>query len=73
VRPSALSNAVTTSARFTVSRFAIRDKNRVAGVRTTFGSPAFADHVPEHDDVVVSRLREAGAIILGKTNSRIRP
>jgi len=32
-------------------------------------SPAFADHVPEHDDVVVSRLREAGAIILGKTNT----
>lgn len=48
---------------------AIKDLNRVAGVRTTFGSPAFADHVPEHDDVVVSRLREAGAIILGKTNT----
>ncbi|WP_280537508.1 amidase [Halopenitus sp. POP-27] len=48
---------------------AIKDLNHVAGVRTTFGSPAFADHVPEEDDVVVSRLREAGAIILGKTNT----
>ena len=48
---------------------AIKDLNRVAGVRTTFGSPAFADHVPEHDDVAVSRLRAAGAIILGKTNT----
>lgn len=48
---------------------AIKDLTRVAGVRTTFGSPAFADHVPERDDVVVSRLREAGAIVLGKTNT----
>lgn len=48
---------------------AIKDLNRVAGVRTTFGSPSFADYVPDQDDVVVSRLREAGAIILGKTNT----
>lgn len=48
---------------------AIKDLNRVAGVRTTFGSPAFSDHVPDQDDIVVSRLREAGAIILGKTNT----
>jgi len=55
---------------------AIKDLNRVAGVRTTFGSPAFADHVPEHDDVVVSRLREAGAIILERRtlpNSAVKP
>lgn len=48
---------------------AIKDLNRVRGVRTTFGSPAFSDYVPEEDDTVVSRLREAGAIILGKTNT----
>ena len=40
----------------------------VAGLRTTFGSPIYADHVPDEDALVVRRLREAGAIILGKTN-----
>ncbi|HEU5220182.1 MAG TPA: amidase family protein [Gemmatimonadales bacterium] len=47
----------------------IKDVTQVAGVRTTFGSPLYADHVPEHDAVVVERLRAAGAIILGKTNT----
>ncbi|WP_101297135.1 amidase [Halegenticoccus soli] len=48
---------------------AIKDLTRVAGVRTTFGSAAFADHVPDRDDTVVARLREAGAVVLGKTNT----
>ncbi|MBB4636375.1 amidase [Longimicrobium terrae] len=47
----------------------IKDVTEVAGVRTTYGSPLFADHVPEHDAWVVQRLRAAGAIILGKTNT----
>ena len=38
------------------------------GLRTTFGSPIYADHVPKEDALVVRRLREAGAVILGKTN-----
>ena len=46
----------------------IKDVTSVAGVRTTFGSPIYADHVPVEDALVVRRLREAGAIILGKTN-----
>lgn len=46
----------------------IKDVTPVAGVRTTFGSPLYADHVPDEDAVVVGRLREAGAVILGKTN-----
>lgn len=46
----------------------IKDVTPVAGVRTTFGSPIFSDHVPDHDAVVVSRLRRAGAVIVGKTN-----
>jgi amidase len=46
----------------------IKDVTPVAGLRTTYGSPLFADHVPEHDAIVVSRLRRAGAVILGKTN-----
>jgi amidase len=39
------------------------------GVRTTFGSPIFADHVPTEDHVIVERLRAAGAIFVGKTNT----
>jgi amidase len=39
------------------------------GIRTTFGSPAFADFVPDQDALIVERLRQAGAIIIGKTNT----
>jgi amidase len=46
----------------------IKDVTPVAGLRTTFGSPLYADHVPDEDAWVVRRLREQGAIILGKTN-----
>ena len=47
----------------------IKDVTPVAGLRTTYGSPLFADHVPQDDALVVRRLRAAGAIILGKTNT----
>ncbi|WP_419934929.1 amidase [Candidatus Palauibacter sp.] len=47
----------------------VKDVTETAGLRTTYGSPLFADHVPERDAVVVRRLREAGAVILGKTNT----
>ena len=46
----------------------IKDVTQVGGLRTTFGSPLFADHHPEDDALVVRRLRAAGAVILGKTN-----
>ncbi|HWL92039.1 MAG TPA: amidase family protein, partial [Phycisphaerae bacterium] len=46
----------------------IKDVTPVAGLRTTFGSPIYADYVPKEDALVVRRLREAGAVILGKTN-----
>ncbi|MEO8889721.1 MAG: amidase family protein, partial [Jatrophihabitantaceae bacterium] len=39
-----------------------------AGMRTTSGSPLSADHVPETDELIVERIRGAGAITLGKTN-----
>jgi len=39
------------------------------GIRTTFGSPIFRDHVPAEDHAVVERLRAAGAILVGKTNT----
>ena len=38
-------------------------------MRTTFGSPLFAEHVPEHDSLLVERLRAAGALMIGKTNT----
>jgi amidase len=39
------------------------------GIRTTFGSPIYEHHVPDVDHVIVERLREAGAILVGKTNT----
>ena len=48
---------------------AVKDLVDTAGLRTTYGSALFADHVPETDDLVVARLRDAGAIIVGKTNT----
>lgn len=47
----------------------IKDNLYVRGVRATWGSRLFADFVPEHDDICVERLRAAGAIIFGKTNT----
>lgn len=47
----------------------IKDVTQVAGLLTTFGSPLYADHIPEEDALIVRRLRTAGAIILGKTNT----
>lgn len=48
---------------------AIKDVTPTAGIRTTFASPLYADHVPAEDAEVVRRLKAAGAIVLGKTNT----
>ena len=48
--------------------FAVKDTHAAAGWRTTYGSPLFADHVPDHDDLIVERIRRAGAVLIGKTN-----
>src|SRR5215510_2491431 len=48
---------------------AVKDLFPVKGMRTTMGSPIFKDFVATADNVVVSRLRKAGAIIIGKTNT----
>ncbi|NUU25921.1 MAG: amidase [Streptomycetaceae bacterium] len=45
-----------------------KDTHDTGGVRTTYGSPLLADNVPEHDELVVERIRAAGAITIGKTN-----
>jgi amidase len=47
----------------------IKDVTPTAGIRTTFASPLFRDHVPTQDAEVVHRLRQAGAIVLAKTNT----
>ncbi len=47
----------------------IKDITETAGIRTTYASPRLADNVPARDAEVVARLRRAGAIILGKTNT----
>jgi aspartyl-tRNA(Asn)/glutamyl-tRNA(Gln) amidotransferase subunit A len=48
---------------------AIKDLVCTKGVRTTFGSRLYADHIPDEDDIVVERLKAAGAIVIGKTNT----
>src|SRR5205807_1515497 len=46
----------------------IKDVTPVAGLRTTYGSALYRDYIPAEDALVVRRLRDAGAVILGKTN-----
>ena len=48
---------------------AYKDMIATAGIRTTYGSPIYADNVPAEDHVLVERLKAAGAITLGKTNT----
>jgi amidase len=50
-------------------QFTIKDVFTTDGVRTTSGSPRLANYVPTEDATVVARLRSAGAILLGKTNT----
>ena len=46
----------------------IKDLHHAKGIRTTMGSHAYKDFVPDEDDVAVERLKRAGAVVLGKTN-----
>jgi amidase len=47
---------------------AVKDLVATKGVRTTWGSPVHAGHVPAADDLLAARLKAAGAIVIGKTN-----
>jgi amidase len=49
--------------------FGVKDVTETAGIRTTHGSPLHADFVPTEDAEVVRRLKAAGAILVGKTNT----
>src|SRR6266852_9658057 len=46
----------------------VKDLHETRGIRTTYGSPLYRDFVPDFDCLVVQREREAGAILVGKTN-----
>src|SRR5262245_17524363 len=46
-----------------------KDLQITKGIRTTFGSPIYADFVPAEDSLLVDRIRRAGAILVGKTNT----
>ncbi len=46
-----------------------KDLVETKGIRTTFGSPLFKDNVPKDDELIIERLKRAGAITLGKTNT----
>ena len=46
----------------------VKESNNIAGLPTTWGSPAFSGFTAETDSVAVARLKAAGAIVLGKTN-----
>ena len=47
----------------------IKDLYCTKGVRTTFGSPIYRDFVPDTDALLVERLKAAGAVTVGKTNT----
>ncbi|HZT45981.1 MAG TPA: amidase [Gaiellaceae bacterium] len=49
--------------------FPVKDLQETAGIRTTFSSRAYADYVPDFDVAVVLRLKEAGVVLIGKTNT----
>ncbi len=49
--------------------FSVKDLVITKGVRTTFGTPLYRDHVPTEDAPMVERMKRAGAIMLGKTNT----
>jgi amidase len=48
---------------------AVKDLVAVKGIRSTYGSPLFADFIPPADDLIAQRMRAAGAIFIGKTNT----
>lgn len=49
--------------------YAVKDTLPTAGVRTTFGSLLFENHIPQQDALHVERARRAGAIVIGKSNT----
>ena len=48
---------------------AVKDLEDVAGVRTTYGSPIYQDHVPTRSNILVETLESRGAVVIGKSNT----
>ncbi len=48
---------------------AIKDLENTKGIRTTYGSPVYKDFIPEEDSLMVKRMKSAGIIVVGKTNT----
>jgi Asp-tRNA(Asn)/Glu-tRNA(Gln) amidotransferase A subunit family amidase len=46
----------------------VKDQVKTAGLRTTFGSEAFSEYIPEEDAAIVEHVRSAGGVVLAKTN-----
>src|SRR5215831_9115812 len=46
-----------------------KDLLETRGIRTTYGSPLYKDYIPTEDDLIIDRIRRAGAILIGKTNT----
>ena len=67
----ALTHAETVDRRLALAGLpiAVKDLTDVAGVRTTYGSPIYADHVPDRSDILVERLEERGGVVLAKSNT----
>ena len=68
-RPTQPWHGAIRSGRSTACRWHIRICTGREGLRTTFGSRVFEQFVPDHDALIVERLRAAGAITVGKTNT----
>ena len=47
----------------------VKDLNATKGMKTTFGSLVYKDHIPDNEGTMVQRLRKSGAIVVGKTNT----
>ncbi len=47
----------------------IKDLMQTKGIRTTFGSKLYENFIPDQDDIAVQRLKEAGCVLMGKTNT----
>jgi Asp-tRNA(Asn)/Glu-tRNA(Gln) amidotransferase A subunit family amidase len=61
--------AATPAAPFNGVPISIKDLTETAGLRTTYSTKAYAGNVPQFDAAVVRRIREAGFVVLGKTNT----
>ena len=64
-----LADSTPTEAPFRGVPIGVKDLAPTAGIRTTYSSRAYANNVPDFDSAVVRRIREAGFVIVGKTNT----